>query len=236
MGSIGSSGNTNPSSADWQTKVARRQQECQNAIPKNWKVPSHVFDLLKLPLDKNPDRLIDLGVIKETGILSDRELAITEDLQVPDSLAKLAWGDLTSVEVTTAFSKRAAIAQQLTSCLTETFFDKALERAQYLDQCRSEGKILGPLHGLPVNLKDSFQVVGTEASIGYVSFLGKKSTENSPIVEILLSLGAVLYVKTNIPMMLMTADSDNHIFGRALNSYNTALNAGGSSGGEGALV
>jgi amidase len=95
---------------------------------------------------------------------------------------------------------------------------------------------LGPLHGLPISVKDGFQYVGVEASIGYVSFLGKKSTVNSPLVDILLGLGAVLYVKTNIPQTLMTADSDNNIFGRALNPHNTALNAGGSSGGEGALV
>ena len=77
---------------------------------------------------------------------------------------------------------------------------------------------------------------GTEASIGYVSFLGEKSSANSALVEILLNLGAVLYVKTNIPQTLMTADSDNNIFGRALNPHNTLLNAGGSSGGEGALI
>lgn len=82
-------------------------------------------------------------------------------------------------------------------------FAQAQERAKYLDECRTNGKVLGPLHGLPVSIKDSFQVKGTEASIGYVSFMGKKSTINSPIVEILLDLGAVIYVKTNIPQTLM---------------------------------
>ena len=222
--------------ASWQSKVAHKRQERDEAIPKEWMAPSHITDLLKYPLDKNINRLIDLDVVRKTGILSDRELSITEDSPVPDLLARIASGDFTCVEVTTAFSKRAAIAQQLTSCLTETFFDKALERAKYLDKCRSDGRVLGPLHGLPVSVKDGFQVEGMDASIGYVSFLGRKSTENSPMVNVLLSLGAVLYVKTNIPMTLMTADSDNNIFGRTLNPHNTALNAGGSSGGEGALV
>lgn len=85
-------------------------------------------------------------------------------------------------------------------------------------------------------MKDGFQLAGKEASIGYVSFLGRKSEKNSPLVDTLLNLGAVLYVKTNIPMTLMTADSHNNIFGRCVNPHNTALNAGGSSGGEGALV
>lgn len=85
-------------------------------------------------------------------------------------------------------------------------------------------------------MKDGFQLAGKEASIGYVSFLGRKSEKNSPLVDTLLNLGAVLYVKTNIPMTLMTADSHNNIFGRCVNPHNTVLNAGGSSGGEGALV
>ncbi|KAJ9603676.1 hypothetical protein H2200_011862 [Cladophialophora chaetospira] len=236
MGSISQTIAADGGSTDWQSKVSRKQQECRDAIPKEWLIPSQVLKPLNYPLDKNPNRLIDLGIIKKAGILSDREFAITEDYTVSDLLAKLASGEFTSVEVTTAFSKRAAMAQQLVSCLTETFFDIALERAKFLDRSRGEGKLLGPLHGLPISLKDAFQVKGVEASIGFVSFLGKKSTENSPVVDILLSLGAVPYVKTNIPMTMMTADSHNNIFGRTLNPHNTAIGAGGSSGGEGALV
>ncbi|OAP65475.1 hypothetical protein AYL99_01447 [Fonsecaea erecta] len=222
--------------SDWQTRVAQKRQQCQQAIPKEWQLSPDIFKMLAFPLDKNPNRLLDMDIVKKSGILSEREISITEDYTVPELLAKLATGEFTSLEVTMAFSKRAAIAQQLTSCLTETFFDAALQRAKDLDQRRSEGKKLGPLHGLPISLKDSFQVAGTEASIGFVSFLGKRSKENSPIVDILLDLGAVLYVKTNIPQTLMTADSDNNIFGRTLNPHNTFLGAGGSSGGEGALV
>lgn len=222
--------------SSWQQIVAQKRQSGDAAIPKEWKLPSSILDSLAFPLDKHPNKLIELDIPRKSGLLTDRELNVTENYTVSELLAKLASGEFTALEVTTAFSKRAAIAQQLTSCLTETFFDQAIERAKYLDQCRSEGKLLGPLHGLPVSLKDSFQVAGTEASIGYVSFLGKKSTTNSPLVDILLDLGAVLYVKTNIPQTLMTADSDNNVFGRTLNPHNTALTAGGSSGGEGALV
>ena len=52
----------------------------------------------------------------------------------------------------------------------------------------------------------------------------------------LLDLGAVLYCKTNLPQSIMTGDSDNHVFGRTLNPRNSALTAGGSTGGEGALL
>lgn len=54
--------------------------------------------------------------------------------------------------------------------------------------------------------------------------------------KLLLDLGAVLYCKTNVPQTMMTADSENNIFGRTLNPHNSALTAGGSTGGEGALI
>lgn len=91
------------------------------------------------------------------------------------------------------------------------------------------------LHKL-TNLKDSFNIKGIKSTIGYVSFIANEPcTTESAIVSILLSLGAVLYVKTNIPQTLMTADSQNNIFLRTLNPNSLHLTAGGSSGGEGAL-
>jgi amidase len=123
-----------------------------------------------------------------------------------------------------------------TNCLTETYFEEAQARAKELDASKAQGKSAGPLHGLPMSIKDGFQIKGSEATLGFVSKLGTVSTKNSALVEILTGLGAIIIVKTNIPQTLMTADSHNNIFGRTLNPRNTALNAGGSSGGEGALV
>jgi Asp-tRNA(Asn)/Glu-tRNA(Gln) amidotransferase A subunit family amidase len=59
---------------------------------------------------------------------------------------------------------------------------------------------------LPISVKDGFQIAGTAATIGFVSFLDHALSEtNSPLVEILLELGAVVYVKTNIPQTLMAS-------------------------------
>lgn len=221
---------------DWQAKVARKQVALRTKIPAAWLVPDSVTSQLKYPLEEHPNRLIDLDIVRKTGLLTDRELSITQDFPVPTLLERLASGDFTAVEVTTAFSKRASIAGQLTNCLTETYFDEALKRAEDLDTLRSQGKVAGPLHGLPISLKDSFQIAGSEATIGYVSYLDNLAEHDSPLVEVLAQQGAIIFVKTNIPMTLMTADSHNNIFGRTLNPHNTALTAGGSSGGEGALV
>jgi Asp-tRNA(Asn)/Glu-tRNA(Gln) amidotransferase A subunit family amidase len=94
-----------------------------------------------------------------------------------------------------------------TSCLTEHFFDKALERARFLDEyLRKEKRVIGPLHGLPVSIKDSFCVQGIQSTVGYVSFLAREpAASNSALVEMLLDLGAVLYVKTNVPQTMMVS-------------------------------
>ncbi|KAH7268609.1 amidase signature domain-containing protein [Fusarium solani] len=223
-------------SAPWEARAAEKRARCADAIPKPWRLPSSVLDTLKTPLETSKNDLISLDIPRRSGILTDLELDITEHNDVSGLLAKLADGSFTATQVVTAFSKRAAIAQQLTNCLTETFFDQAQSRAQQLDKLRQDGKLAGPLHGLPVSLKDTFQVVGTQATIGLVAYLDEFSKSNSPLVEILLSLGAVPFVKTNVPQTMMTADSHNNVFGRTLNPRNTALGAGGSSGGEGALI
>ena len=86
-------------------------------------------------------------------------------------------------------------------------FPEALERAKYLDEyLELHDKPVGPLHGLPVSIKDCFQVKGKQSTIGFVEFIKHPAaSENSALVEILLELGAVLYVKTNIPQTMMVS-------------------------------
>lgn len=116
-------------------------------------------------------------------------------------------------------------------------FDEAIGRAKQLDEhLERTGKPIGPLHGLPISVKDSFKIIGRDASIGYASLCFKPSKTNSALIEMLLQAGAVIHCKTNIPLTLQALDSHNNVFGRVLNPVNLKLTAGGSSGGEGALI
>ncbi|PSK48613.1 hypothetical protein B9Z65_127 [Elsinoe australis] len=178
-----------------------------------------------------------LDIPRICGILSPEEIRITEIEDATALLKELHSGRLSAVAVTRAFCKRAAIAQQLTNCLTELLFPAALARAADLDaHYKRTGRPLGPLHGLPISLKDTFRIAGTDSTIGLASLCFRPAAANSTLVDLLLSAGAVLYVKTNVPQTMMALDSHNNVFGRTLNPANLTLTAGGSSGGEGALV
>jgi amidase len=95
----------------------------------------------------------------------------------------------------------------------ETMSDQVQERARYLDSLKAEGRLAGPLYGLPISLKDGFQVAGTQATLGLISLIDYCSDVNSPMVDVLLNLGAVLYVKTNIPQTLMVVNSNSIMTG-----------------------
>lgn len=212
----------------WKSIATRKQKERASRIPEQWLLdPTHI----------DHKRLNVLTVPRQCGILTDKEVEITETYDATGLLADLIAGKLKSVDVVTAFCKRAAIAQQLTNCLAEMLFDDAIARAKQCDEYMSKnGKAMGSLHGLPISLKDTFKVKGYDASIGVAAFCFKPATENSALVDLLLAEGAVLYCKTNVPQTMMALDSHNNIFGRTMNPANKQLTAGGSSGGEGALV
>lgn len=97
----------------WQEKAASKRQANASLIPKEWRLPDSVISSLNLPLEKNANDLIRSDVIRKSGILTERELMITEKYTLASLVCALADGTLTSLEVTVAYSKRAAIAQQL---------------------------------------------------------------------------------------------------------------------------
>ncbi|KAI0089886.1 general amidase [Irpex rosettiformis] len=214
------------SSKDWKTICAERKKKQLDSMPPEW-----IIDPPKSPYGSVQH------VPEECGLLTTRELEITNTTDVDILLNMLATGVWSSVEVTTAFYKRAIIAQQLTNCLTEIFIDRALARAKELDTYLQEhGKVMGPLHGLPISLKDQFRIKGLETIMGYAAWVGEVSQVDSVLVEMLYELGAIPFVRTNVPQTLVWGETYNHVFGRTTNPFNRYMTPGGSSGGEGALV
>ncbi|TFK29470.1 general amidase [Coprinopsis marcescibilis] len=226
---------------NWRDLVKEKRERQQATIPKEWIILPE-----KLP---SPEELNVIGFPESTercGLLTPREIEITTIVKkgkhiggtgVEALLKKIREGEWSAVEVTLAYSKRAMVAHQLVNCLTEIFIEEALKRAQALDDhLKRTGQVVGPLHGLPVSLKDQVNLKGIESTMGYASWIGDYPERNAVLADILESLGAVFYVKTNVAQTLMWVETYNHIFGRTVNPHNRSLTSGGSSGGEGALV
>ena len=86
--------------------------------------------------------------------------------------------------------------------------ERALARAAELDDAlKKTGKVVGPLHGLPISLKDQLCIKGLETTMGYVSWIGKYAEKNAVLVDILEECGAVPFVRTNVPQTLMVRRS-----------------------------
>lgn len=196
------------------------------------KIPLEYY--LPQELLSNPP--LDVSEIPRTcGILTTEEIEITENYDAVSLAEAIASKKYSAVTVATAFSKRAIISHQLTCCLTQWFMDEAIEQAKQLDEyLEKNGKTIGPLHGVPISIKDHMPIAGTYSSMGWFSSIVKDETD-SQMIKILRNLGAVFYCKTNQPQTLMHLESDSH-WGRVLNPFNIHLSAGGSTGGEAALV
>ncbi|CAH0053663.1 unnamed protein product, partial [Clonostachys solani] len=208
----------------WEDVAAEKKSRIDGSIPQEWLIKGLQGD----------DNVMDYPA--RSGIMSPEELQLTNSSAV-DLVNRMAAGELTSVSVTTAFCKRAAIAHQTANCFHEFFPDIALARAKELDDYFDKTKKpIGPLHGLPISLKDQFRIKGLETTMGYVGWIGKYDTEDSVLVTLLHKAGAVFYVKTSVPQTLMTGETFNNINGRTVNPRNKNWSCGGSSGGEGALV
>lgn len=189
-----------------------------------------------LPKTFFQDPPTDVSTVPVTcGLLTAEEIEITEQYDAVGLAEAIARRRYTAVAVAAAFSKRAIIAHQLTCCLTQWYRDQAIDQARKLDQHLAEhGTTVGPLHGVPVSIKDHMPIAGTFSSLACLDTVVYDS-QDSHMISILRSMGAVFYCKTNQPQTIMHLESDS-LWGRVLNPYNIHLSAGGSTGGEAALI
>ncbi|OAA55169.1 Amidase [Cordyceps fumosorosea ARSEF 2679] len=219
----------------WKPIAEYYQASRDAAIPTEWLLPSAQVQELKQAA--NP-QVINAALPALTP--SERDITA---LDATELAARIRQRTLSCVAVADAFCHRAAIAQQLTNCLTEVFFHEALARARELDEILdATGRPVGPLHGVPVSVKDHYNVRGHPTTAGYIAYAKNGSTtkeakdRDAHIVDIMRRAGAVLYAKTNNPQCMMVLETVSNIYGRTLNPRNLKLGAGGSSGGEAALV
>ena len=114
--------------------------------------------------------------------------------------------------------------------------DQARDRARVADAALARGECWGPLHGVPMTVKESFNVTGLPTTFGNPLWKDNIAAENAFLIDRLLQAGAIIYGKTNVPLMLADAQSYNEIYGATNNPWDTARSPGGSSGGEAAAL
>src|SRR5204862_6885143 len=89
--------------------------------------------------------------------------------------------------------------------------EKARERARAADAALARGEVWGPLHGIPMTVKESFNVAGLPSTWGNPTWKNNVATDNAVLVDRLLGAGAVIYGKTNVPLMLQDSQSYNEV-------------------------
>lgn len=145
-------------------------------------------------------------------------------------------GAVSSEEVVNAHIKRIEEVNPCLNAVVQLTADSALTRAREADRMLARGEIKGPLHGVPVTIKDSLEtkgVVSTSGSKGRAEYLPDL---NATAVERLFEAGAILLGKTNVPELTYYAQTDNLVYGRTNNPYDLSRTPGGSSGGEAAII
>ncbi|KAL6720353.1 hypothetical protein ACLMJK_002274 [Lecanora helva] len=212
----------------WQARAKAKVASITSMIPTEWRLKEADLESAK------QQRKLCGPFFEKFLDESDLDIIRNDSVQLVDKIKSRQY---TAVAVTQTYCKAAAVAQQINNCLHEVMFDAAFKTARKLDEYyRVNGVVRGPLHGLPISLKDQFHVKGYDTTMGYVGWIDtyeggsdpdKVHKTNSLVVDDLLELGAVLYCKLGETM--------NNIIGSTLNPMNQLLSCGGSSGGEAAL-
>ena len=163
--------------------------------------------------------------MKEIPEMSVRELA-----------QAIRAGEISSVEVTEAFLRQIREVNPKLNAVVQVCADAALSEAARADRALARGECFGPLHGVPMTLKDSFDSAGVVSAGGT---LGRKDVvpgKDATVLSRLRKNGAILLGKTNTPEFTLMYETDNLVYGRTNNPYDLECSPGGSSGGAAAIV
>lgn len=180
---------------NWEAQAQICRAILDKSIQKQWLLPAD-----KLP---SAERTNVLDVARESGILTERELEITET-DATGLVETMARGTWTAEEVAIAFLKRATIGHQLLNYATEFMAEEALSQARDLDaHFRRTGKVVGPLHGVPISTKEMVSFKGRIVNTGYVSWISNVASQDALMVRVLRQAGAVFHVRTNLPQTCM---------------------------------
>ena len=144
--------------------------------------------------------------------------------------------EISSVELVHLYQTRFNELNPKINAIVATDFDFAGQRAREADEALAKGEIWGPLHGLPMTVKDSVEVIGMPCTSGFPGLKDHLPQKNADVVESLVAAGAIIFGKTNLPLFGQDFQSFNDVYGQTNNPWDVMRVPGGSSGGSAAAL
>lgn len=157
-------------------------------------------------------------------------------LTAAELAGRIKSGELSARAVVDAHIRRIEQVNRRLNAIVFPLFEQARAEADAADRAQRRGDPLGPLHGIPLTIKDQFFVAGTPTTFGLESRAGHRADRDGPIVNRLRQAGAIILGKGNVPQMLMYQEADNFLYGRTNNPWNLDRTPGGGTGGDAATV
>lgn len=152
-------------------------------------------------------------------------------------LAKaLRQGKIEATELLERYWARVEKFNPAVNAIIASDIEAARQRAQQADADRRQGRIWGPLHGLPMTIKESFNLVGLPTTWGLPELRDNYPERNALVAERLIAAGAIIFGKTNVPRYLADWETYNEIHGTTNNPWDRERSPGGSSGGSAAAL
>jgi amidase len=140
------------------------------------------------------------------------------------------------LELLDLYLKRVEAHNPALNAIIAMDIEGARKQAKAADRAVKAGKKLGPLHGVPMTIKESYNVVGYPTTWGIPALKDNKPKANALLVQRMLDAGVTLFGKTNVPLMLADYQSYNDIYGTTNNPWDPTRTPGGSSGGSAAAL
>ena len=144
--------------------------------------------------------------------------------------------NVSSEEVVRAFLDRIDKVNPKLNAVVQLAGDRALSEAREADRGLSKGDVKGPLHGVPITIKDSLDTAGIISAAGTKGRISFAPSQDATVVDRLRRAGAILLGKTNTPELTFSFETVNDVYGRTNNPYDLSLTPGGSSGGAAAII
>lgn len=153
-----------------------------------------------------------------------------------ETAAAIRGGGISCVDAVTAATDRMGAVNGSVNAVVNDLSETALEQARHFDEVVRSGVELGPLHGVPVTIKENADQRGLPTPNGIPALAEVMSPDDSPVVTNLLKAGAIVIGRTNTPEFSLRWFTDNPLHGKTLNPWNAEITPGGSTGGGAAAV